>query len=161
MDLAHRDNYYLEPGGIYFTKVGAAIRSVVGSCVAVCLWDKTLKYGGMNHFLHPWIGDASRATPQYGNVATAALVRIMEESGCRRNELVAHVVGGSHPEDISDHRGADENVRIARAVLARKGITILSEDVGGTIGRKVVFDTSTGHLAVLKVHRLRAGDWLT
>jgi len=54
-----------------------------------------------------------------------------------------------------------ENVAIARSVLQKKGIAIVSEDVGGNMGRKVVFDTETGQLMTLKVHKIRDSDWMT
>jgi chemotaxis protein CheD len=51
-------------------------------------------------------------------------------------------------------------VEIARKILREKGIAIASEDVGGSVGRKIVFDLATGHVAVLKVHKVRDEDWI-
>ena len=154
-------NYYLEPGYIYFTKASGTIRTVVGSCVAVCLWDKNLKYGGMNHFLRPMAEIPDQATPLYGNVATLALLQMMAEAGCRPEDLVAQVLGGASPDGDDGHGIGHENVAIARSVLRRKGVGIQSEDIGGHMGRKVAFDTSTGQLVTLKVHKLRQDDWIT
>jgi chemotaxis protein CheD len=155
-------SHYLEPGYVYVSRTPSTVRTVVGTCVAVCLWDSKLKYGGMNHFLHPRTSTPEQATPRYGNVATAALVRIMEEAGCKRGDLVAQILGGGAPEGSTDAEltGA-RNVKAARDVLDRKGIRIAAEDTGGTMGRKIVFDTGTGELAVLKVHKIRDSDWLT
>lgn len=161
MDLVQSVNYYLEPGYIYFTRRPASVRAVVGSCVAVCLWDRALKYGGMNHFLMPKTRQADDATPKYGNVACAALIQMMEEAGCDRSNLVAQVLGGASPEGAPRPTLGDENVAMAREVLGRKGVTVVSEDVGGSMGRKLVFDTGTGQLVVLKVHKLRQEDWLS
>ena len=165
MDLTHRVNYYLEPGYIYFSKSPAIVQTVVGSCIAVCLWDRILQYGGMNHFVRPVTHSPEEATPQFGNVATAALIRIMEEAGCHRKDLVAQITGGGFPEDapampqhVRDLGVA--NIQAARDVLIRKGIQIVSEDIGGSMGRKLVFDTSTGQLVVLKVHKIRSSDWI-
>ena len=152
--------YYLEPGYIYFTKRAAAIRTVVGSCVAVSLWDKEMKFGGMNHFIRPVTYDKELATPQYGNVATAALLRVMEEAGCQRENLVAQIFGGGHPEGSSASDIGRKNADVARRVLSRKGVQILSEDVGGNMGWKIIFDTGTGESAIIKVHRIRETDWL-
>ena len=151
--------YYLEPGYIYFSKRATTVRSVLGSCVAVCLWDKTQKFGGMNHFVRPKTDDAQKATPHYGNVATAALVRIMEDSGSRRSDLTAQILGGGVPEGGKRPAVGDENVRVARELLNRKGIKIISEDTGGNMGRKIAFNTGTGELAVLKTSRIRETDW--
>ena len=159
MELTRAISYHLEPGYIYVSRRPATVRTVVGSCVAVCLWDKALQYGGMNHFLYPAIREPAHATPQYGNVATAALVQIMEELGCRRDDLVAQIFGGGSPDGARRPTAGDENVRVAHEVLARKGVPVVSEDTGGTMGRKILFDTGTGQSVVIKVHTLRSSDW--
>lgn len=126
----------------------------------MCLWDRKMRYGGMNHFIRPLTHDQTQATPQYGNVAVAALVRIMEEAGCKRENMLAQVLGGGAPKHATGKHLGVQNVEVAREMLARKRISIVGEDVGGVIGRKIAFDTGTGQLAVLKVHKLRDSDWL-
>ncbi|HOZ46094.1 MAG TPA: chemotaxis protein CheD [Candidatus Hydrogenedentes bacterium] len=160
MKLTSPIDYYLEPGYIFFSKVAATARTVVGSCVVVCLWDKSLKYGAMGHYLFPMTRDPKEATARYGNVAIPELVRLMEEAGCTRTSLVAQILGGARPADSATCDIAEQNVALARDLLARKAIKVLSEDVGGTMGRKLVFNTGTGEVAVLKVHRLRRSDWM-
>jgi chemotaxis protein CheD len=152
-------SYYLEPGYIYFSKRRTTVRTVVGSCVVVCLWDPALTVGGMNHFVKPSTYDKGEATPQFGNVAIAALVRIMEEAGSERTNLVAQILGGGAPASKTGRHIGVQNVDAARDMLRRKQIPVIAEDVGGTVGRKVAFDTGTGQLAVLKVHELRDSDW--
>ncbi len=161
MEAKDATEYYLEPGCIFFSKVAATVRTVVGNCVVVCLWDKQLQYGGIAHFLYPSTDDPREATAKYGNVATTELVRIMEEAGCKRDSLVAQLLGGASAAETTDDHVGERNVAIAQEVLERKEVQILSEDVGGTMGRKVVFNTLTGELAVLKVHRIRTSDWKT
>lgn len=157
--LVRSSTYFVEPGYIYFSKKPAMLRAVVGTCVAVCLWDTRLRRGGMNHFLMPKVLDQDRATPRYGNVAVAALVRIMEEAGSKREHLIAQILGGGAPPGSPPHHLGEQNVAAAREALARKRIVIVSEDTGGMLGRKIVFDTGTGELAVLKVHQIRDSDW--
>lgn len=161
MDLAESGGYFLQPGYIFFSKGESSVRTVVGTCVAVCLWDRTLRFGGMNHFLYPRARDRKHATPRYGNVATLALINLMEEAGCQRRDIVAQVLGGAITEGRPDKDLGRRNVDMAKHVLARKGIAVISEDTGGYMGRKVLFDTATGQLAVLKVHKLRDTDWIS
>ena len=154
-------NYNLEPGYLYFSRDPATIRCVVGTSVSVCLWDKQKQFGGMNHFVHPVIRDAKKATTRYGNVATAALVDMMLKQGSASGHIVAQVTGGATPEkDRSNDLGA-RNVEVARAVLVRKGMKITSEEVGGTVGRKILFHTDTGQLLTMKVYQLRSEDWVS
>lgn len=146
--------YFLEPGHIYFTREPAVVRTVLGSCVAVCLWDRQRRYGGMNHFVYPSVGEQQKATAKFGNAATRQLIRMMEEAGCRVTDIEARLFGGGRRNGEDAYAVSDDNVRVAREVLKRCGIPVVSEDVGGNTGRKVIFDTSTGNAAVLKVREI-------
>jgi len=160
MDETTPEEYHLDPGYIYFSRIPAVVRTVVGSCVAVCLWDPERKHGGISHFMYPFVREPSQATAQYGNVAIAALVRIMEEAGSENDALLAQIVGGASPGNKSEEDVGTQNVTMARKMLKRKRVTVVSEDVGGMMGRKLVFSTDTGELAILKVRRLRDTDWI-
>ena len=152
--------YHLEPGYVFVSANAALIRTVVGSCIAVCLWDRKRNYGGMNHFLYPEAARKSKTTAQYGNVAIPALLRMMKNIGSSKKNLVAQIYGGGRLYDSERNRVGEENTEIARKILRDNNITIISEDVGGKMGRKILFDTYSGHAAVLKVHRLRREDWI-
>ncbi len=155
-----RESFYLEPGFIYCVTRPAKVHTVVGSCVVVCLWDRRLRFGGMSHFLLPKATNRAEATSKYGNVATLELINMMERAGSKRGSMLAQILGGGAPAGLSAPSVGVENVQAARAVLRKKEIKIASEDVGGNMGRKIVFDTATGHVIVLKVHQLRESDWI-
>ncbi len=160
MNEVAKVNYFLEPGYICFDKGTKVIQAVLGSGVAVCLWDSKRKYGGMSHFVYPRTKDSKKATPVYGNVAIIALIKMIKELGSSNGDIKAHIIGGGHPEDIlgNNNIGLD-NIKIAQKILNKKGIVIASEDVGGIMGKKVVFDTETGQIIVMKVHKIREEDW--
>ncbi len=152
-------NYFLEPGYIFLATRPTIISGVMGSCVAVCLYDRKRNIGGMNLFQLPWIKDRRQATARYGNVSTLALIRMMVDQGARTKHLEAQILGGAYNPEISPDDIGRENIRVARRILARKRIMIASEDIGGRKGRKVIFNTSTNEIAVMKVENLRTGDW--
>ncbi len=158
-DLPEKASYYLDPGYIYFPADPTTLRTVVGVCVAVCLWDAQLEQGAMNHFIHPATANPETATPKFGNVATAELIAMMERAGSSRENLQAQILGGAAPKGPGGPETGVNNAQMARDVLRRKGIQIVSEDTGGNMGRKIVFDTGTGHVMVLKVQRIRSEDW--
>ncbi len=62
-------------------------------------------------------------------------------------------------ENISTVDVGRDNVRTARNVLARERLQIVSEDVGGRKGRKIVFDTEKNEVVIIKVDKIRARDW--
>jgi len=152
-------NYFLQPGYIFLATQPTVISGVTGSGVAVCVYDRKRKIGGMNLFHFPFTRDQEQATGMYGNVAVLTLIKMMEGHGSKPQHLEAQILGGAHNPEISPKNIGRENIRIARTLIHRKRIRLISEDVGGNRGRKIVFNTGKNEIAVLKVERLRAGDW--
>jgi len=153
------ENYFLKPGYILVPEAPTIISTVLGSCVAVCLFDCARKIGGMNHFLLPSTANPKEATARYGNVATLTLIGMMLEGGSNIKDLEAQVFGGAFKRETCPTNIGLENIQVARKILARKRIPIASEDVGGEKGRKIVYDTRLNEVAVIKVDRIRKGDW--
>ncbi|MFH1154160.1 MAG: chemotaxis protein CheD [Pseudomonadota bacterium] len=153
------DNYFLKPGYIFVPEIPHIISTVVGSSVAVSLFDRKRRLGGMGLFHFPLIKEKNKATALYGNVATLTLIAMMVGQGSRHRDLEAQIFGGAFSREISETDIGGENIDIARWVLTKKNIAIISEDVGGEKGRKIIFNTSTNEIAVLKVDALRAVDW--
>jgi chemotaxis protein CheD len=152
--------YYLKPGFLFLTREPTVIYTVLGSCVAVCLWDRRNKIGAMNHFLYPRVADPAQATTRYGNVAVLTLIRLMRAEGVSRGGLEGQIFGGgTQGPDQSEEDIGPRNVQVARKILTQQGIPITSEDVGGSKGRKLIYNTGTNEAVVLKVDRLREEDW--
>ncbi|MGM0442870.1 MAG: chemotaxis protein CheD [Fibrobacterota bacterium] len=151
--------YTLQAGYMVSKRGEGTIRTVLGSCVSVCICSGAGGYGAMNHFLYPRTADPARATPMFGNVATLALIRMVQDEGFHPSELEAQIFGGAYPPGAAGRDIGAENIAVAEKVLARKGITLVSRDVGGGRGRKIVLDVATGHVAVVKVRAIRNSDW--
>jgi chemotaxis protein CheD len=158
-DISLLENYFLKPGYIFVPEEPHIISAVVGSSVAVSLFDRKKRAGGMNLFHFPLITERRNATALYGNVATLTLVTLMLGQGSRSDDLEAQIFGGAFSRDASDKDIGRENISVARRVLAKKRISVISEDVGGEKGRKIIFNTFTHEIAVLKVDALRSADW--
>lgn len=158
LDLA---KYFLRPGYIFIPGKPTLISVVLGSCVAVSLWDRKLKYGGMNHFLYPKVADPEKATAQFGDVATRTLIRLFLGSGSRVENLEAQILGGAAQADCRGDEAAipQQNIDVARGLVEDRGIRIASQDVGGNKGRKAIYNSRTNELMVIRVERLRECDW--
>jgi chemotaxis protein CheD len=152
-------NYFLKPGFIYVSTKPTIISTVVGSCIAVCVFDRKQKIGGMNHFQFPAVRNEKQATARYGNVAVSMLIKLMVNEGSKAEHLEAQILGGAYNPEISHKNIGRENIQIAQKVLTQKGVRLASEDVGGEKGRKIVFNTNTNELAVIKVDKVRQEDW--
>ena len=139
---------YLYPGDLAVSQEPCTLNTVVGSCVAVFLWDAKRKQGGMNHFLLPRLPAGSEASPRFGNSAIELLIERMERIGSASADLVAKVFGGAHvlgqaQRDSGNHLGL-QNAEIAVEALRAARIHVLASDLGGTRGRRVVVHTVDG-----------------
>ncbi len=152
-------DYLLKPGYIYLPSQPVAISTVLGSSVSVTLWDRGRPRGGMNHFLYPFLEQGQKATARFGDVAVMTLVRMMLRDGSPRENLEAQIFGGAYNPRVSTRDLGRENVAWARRILRKEGIRVVSEDVGGQLGRKVIYKTDSCEMVVLKVDRLRDSDW--
>ena len=155
-----KNDYFLQSGFIFLPEKTTDISTVLGSCVAVCIYDKKRQKGGMNHFQLPFIYEQRKATARYGNIATVTLINMLVRDGSKIKHLEAQLFGGAFNPQISPQNVGRDNIKIAKKVLAQKRVRIASEDVGGEKGRKIVFNTYSGEVAVLKVDKLRQSDWL-
>ena len=135
--------HYLYPSALFAKKEPHLVDTILGSCVAVCLFDKKLEIGGINHFMLPLWNGTGLASPKYGNVATEKLIKSMIANGSDVKDLIAKVFGGANQMDSTMDIG-DRNIAIAKEVLENHGIPIVAENTGGSIGRKLRYETNTG-----------------
>jgi len=141
-----RQRRYLFPGQVAVTRTPTAITTILGSCVAVTLWDAQRGIGGMNHFMLPLFAGSSARSTRFGNVAMEELVTQMSDAGSTLGFLRARVFGGScmFPAMQSATHLGNQNVEVALEFLGRRGVEIVQVDVGGDRGRKLVFHTDEG-----------------
>lgn len=148
---------YLHPGQLVVSTSPCAISTILGSCVAVCVWDEQAGVGGMNHYLLPHFAGRGASSARFGNVATELLLSRLEDNGARRQGMRAKIFGGANVLEalrgISGSLGRS-NVELARKLLQEAGIPIVAADVEGPRGRKLVFRTDDGSALV----RLLSGE---
>jgi len=144
-----RKSVYVHPGQLYVSAQPSAATTILGSCVAVCLWERNLGLGGINHYLLPHGTGAGHAALRFASGAITALLNKLLLLGARKDRLQAKIFGGACVLDAFRAKGTDrhlgaKNVDIAKQLLGQEGLPIVAEDVGGTRGRKLIFHTDSG-----------------
>ncbi len=136
---------YLYPGQLSASADPAEITTLLGSCVAVALFDPKTQMGGLNHYLLPEAPLGEETNPRYGSAAIALLRDSLRQLGASTQRLQAKLYGGSRSlgDASRTQRVGEMNCRFAREELARFRIPILLEDVGGDGGMKIVLQTHT------------------
>ncbi|MFN3555435.1 MAG: chemotaxis protein CheD [Bacteroidales bacterium] len=138
--------HFLYPSTLFVSKEPFIVNTILGSCVAVCLYDPVMQIGGINHYMLPLWNGEGLASPKYGNIAIERLLEKMVALGCNRSRIIAKVFGGGEVIDtqISQFHIGERNILIARQILKEQKISISGESVGGKNGRKIQFNTYTG-----------------
>lgn len=141
---------------------GAAVSTLLGSCVAACIRDRVSGRGGLNHFLLP--GSDGSDSARYGAYAMEVLINDILRRGARREDLQAKVFGGGEVIATGGAQSVGQkNVAFVRDYLQTEGITINAEDLGGTSARRIFFFPDTGkvrvqYLAALESRRAIDGE---
>lgn len=137
---------FIHVGQIHIDTAPSAISTVLGSCVAVCLYDMSLGIGGMNHYLLPFWNGNGLQSPKFGNIAIPRLIESMMEQGSTHKSMEAKIFGGASMNiGVNDSMMiGQKNIMVAKDILKEYKIHIVAEDVGGVSGRKIQFDLERG-----------------
>lgn len=139
------------PGEYFVTTENMVICTVLGSCIAACLWDRTLNIGGMNHFMLP-DGDGGESSGRYGSYAMEVLINEMIKLGARRETMQAKIFGGGQVmANFTTMNVGERNTDFVTQYLQTERIPIVSEDVLDIYPRKVVYFPATGKAMVKRL----------
>lgn len=148
----------IHPGEFYATAEDEVVSTVLGSCVAVGLFDSASGIGGLNHFMLP--GEMRKGglvvdpNARYGMYAMELLINELMKLGLRKARMKAKVFGGGSvlrlPGEASNRipRG---NIEFAFEYLREESIPVLASDVGGRQARKIFFFPRTGRVLLKRI----------
>ena len=126
----------------------AEMSTILGSCVATCLFDPVARVGGMNHFLlaEPPSHVRNQAfDSDYGLFLMELLINEMLGLGARKNRMRARLYGGANLNpDLTPIGSA--NAAFARQFLDRESIPCVFEDMEGTQARRIQFRPASGQV---------------
>ena len=138
--------HFLYPAALFAEQEPHMVDTILGSCVAVCLYDPKRKIGGINHYMLPFWNGNGLASPKYGNIAIQKLIEKMLSYGSKPADLQAKVFGGGEVVETQSNlfKIGERNIEIAMQTLKEHRIKITGQSVGGKNGRKIRFNTETG-----------------
>ena len=127
----------------------------IGSCVAVCLFHSQSRWGSLAHIMLPKRTDPLQPITEqelrYADAAIAVMLQQFTAHNIPISGLNAKIVGGAGMfPDVQGRsvRVGERNIEAVKEILAANNITILAEEVGGSVGRAVAFDLASGVVSV-------------
>lgn len=129
----------------------------LGSCVAVILYDRITRIGGMTHALLPGANGFISHSRKFVDSSTMELLRLMVGAGAQREGIVGKLVGGAtlFDELTNTESIGERNISAGKEILRTLGIEIAGEDVGGRKGRSVEFHLTNGDVIVKIGNRIK------
>jgi len=140
---------YLRPGELVIAEEPTLVTTVLGSCISVILFSPRLRVGAICHATMP---SGEEETPgKYADQSVLYMLNEFRDRGIKRQETVVKVFGGADmfgrkSEDSKERGVGGKNASVAIRTLTQEGYEPAVVDVGGDLGRKLVFRTHTGEV---------------
>jgi chemotaxis protein CheD len=142
-------------GEIVVTASPDAVLSCIGlgSCIAVCAYDRLAKVGGMAHVVLPqYNGLPGSNYAKFADTAVPLLLEEMNKKGSVKSRLIVKIAGGAQmtvaPGLRDTFKTGERNLAQIMLVLQRKQIALAAADTGGNLGRTVRLYVDTGKVTV-------------
>jgi len=139
------------PGEYFVASEDIMVMTVLGSCIAACIWDGRARAGGMNHFMLP-DGEGGDGAGRYGSYAMELLINKLLKCGARRETMQAKVFGGAQVmAGFTSMNVGERNTKFVLEYLSTERIPVVSQDVLDIHPRKVCFFPVSGKALVKRL----------
>ncbi|MCP5464150.1 MAG: chemotaxis protein CheD [Deltaproteobacteria bacterium] len=145
---------------LYMSQMGTvrppdSLRTTLGSCIGIVLYDKKTKLFGLAHIMLPDSNGSNGNLGKYADTAVPELLKQMEVPEYRHSDVIAKIAGGANMfgknSNTQSIQIGKQNIEAVRSILADYRIAIVSEDVGGEKGRQLVIDGSNESVLVNQI----------
>jgi chemotaxis protein CheD len=133
-------------GEFKISKAPDVLKTNLGSCVGVFLYDSSTKIGGVLHILLPESNGRNDNLNKYADTGIDNMIAALEKKGADTKKLVAKIFGGAHVLELIKKEIGKENIDITKKKLKEYGIRIISEKTGGNKGCLIAASLSDGRV---------------
>lgn len=138
-----------------------ALTTTLGSCIAVCMRDPIIRFGGMNHFVLPVPSmdreDGASLVMRYGSFAIEQLINVILGEGGQRQRMEVRVFGGANIIKGMGTVGF-HNADFVEEYLQRERLTILASQLRGSVPRKIRYWPATGLVQMREIKNKTAAE---
>ena len=141
--------------GVAQVKLGTTdqvLRTILGSCVGICIYDRQKKIGGLAHILLPEGTEMQNQPEKFAKTAVPFLINMLIKQGCTREFMSAKIAGGASMFKFKANTPlgqiGEKNIEMTKQMLIERNIPLLEKDVGGNSGRVIDFFLNDGHLKI-------------
>lgn len=161
-----RKSYFLKPADFYITSESMVIKTILGSCITITMFSRKIGAAAACHAVLPCCKDGTcppvSCTNKYKFVECVIpeMLKRFRELGAGPDDIEIKMFGGADMIMVrkdcrawDNQRVGRKNILMAREVARYHNLKLNNVDVGGTLGRKIVFDTQTGEVWLKRLSR--------
>ncbi|MBA3014127.1 MAG: chemotaxis protein CheD [Proteobacteria bacterium] len=141
---------FLKPGEIAFLSKPTIVTTILGSCVAIILYDPQSCLGAICHAVFPQ--SAGEQDLKYVDQALSRMLVYFDRRAIKHSQIVTKLFGGADMFCKGNHGVGNKNVDAALRRIEEAGLCLTASDVGGGQGRKLLFKSYTGEVFLKKFH---------
>lgn len=126
------------------------LRTFVGSCVGLALYDPRMRMACLAHIMLPDSRGSGAAVGRYADTAIPEMLRRLEALAAGGPlRLAAKMAGGARMFAFqSGVTVGDQNVAAIEVIRGRLGIPVIARECGGARGRRLSFDVATADMVI-------------
>lgn len=145
----HAVNSSIRMGEMSVARDGEELRTLLGSCVGLALFDERGRVGGLAHIVLPQARGPTDRPGKFVDTAIPALMEEMKKLAKGEQRLTAKIAGGASMFSTTQAATIGlQNVASCEEFLGKLGIPILARHCGGKQGRRMSLDTSNGKVVI-------------
>lgn len=165
-DMYGRKSYFLKPADFYMTTEQMVIKTVLGSCVTLTMFSPQTGVSAACHAVLPSCRDCSCPSDvclnkyKFVKCVIPEMLKRFKKMGVDPGDIEIKMFGGADmimvrkgSRSWDNQRVGRQNIVMARDVARENNLIIKKSDVGGTLGRKLYFDTESGEVWLKRLNR--------
>lgn len=160
-DLINMDKVFIGPGEFYLSREPLVIVTALGSCVAIIMYNEIKKISAIAHCVFPeytvnFNNKKEYSSYKYVDTAIQSMINSLHNVKVKKEEIKVKLFGGAeqYNEGRRNLSVGRMNVDSAINLLKKEGLQVVSSDVGGNAGRKIILFTQTGDVYLSRLGKL-------
>jgi chemotaxis protein CheD len=131
-----------------------AIKTLLGSCIGLALYDRRGRVGGLAHIVLPESPGSSGPPGKFADTAVPELIRLIDHTAGAPGKLAAKLAGGAcmFQTNAASNIG-ERNLESIERLLKNAGIPVVARHCGGDQGRRMTLETGSGRVRIEIVGR--------
>lgn len=136
-------------GQIEIVESDGVARSILGSCIGLVLYHQARRVAAVGHIVLPECGGRPGPAGKFADTAIPAMIESLAGMGAGKPGLIAKLAGGANMFGSSGPiQIGESNYAAVSGILAEIGIPLVAEHIGGSQGRRITVETSSGEVAI-------------